>query len=178
MNNMELLVNDLSIHGQFPNIDSFRAAITQLMKMRNLCRRFGLELYCHKNMAHAQVTKSLIMPQAIQSFSQQEKSALMQWLTRKGPYWEDFRKHDSGDYLECNEQVVTDSAIGEAAFRCFHAGNCQLVSMVPSDWEETPLVVWWHENGSGDIDIQVVNHLDIATAILIMRSVFYISRQI
>ncbi len=167
---MELLVNDLSIQGQFPDIESFREAITRLIGMRNLCRRFGLELYCHKNMAHAQVTNALIMPQAIQHLPRPEQSALMQWLTRKGPYWEDYREHGSDDYLECNEQIVTDSAIGEAAFRCFHAGNCQLVSMVPSDWEETPLIVWWRENGSGDIDIQVINHLDIATLDTALKS--------
>jgi hypothetical protein len=100
---MELLVNDLSIHGQFTDIPSFYGAINRLMSMRNLCRKFGLDLYCHKNMAHAQVTNSLIMPQAIKSFSRSEQSALMQWLTKNGPYWEDYREHDANDYLECND---------------------------------------------------------------------------
>lgn len=159
MNNMELLVNDLSIQGQFPDIESFREAITRLMGMRNLCQRFGLDLYCHKNMAHAQVTDALIMPQAIQHFPRPEQSALMQWLTRKGPYWEDFREHGSDDYLECNEQIVTDSAVGEAAFRCFHAGNCQLVSLIPSDWNNSPLTVWWRESDSCDKNVRVINHL-------------------
>jgi len=167
---MELLVNDLSIHGQFPDIESFRAAIAQLMGMRNLCRKFSLELYCNKNMAHAQVTDGLVMPQAIQRFSQPEKSALMQWITKKGPYWEDFREHGADDYLECNEHIVTDSAIGEAAFRCLHSGNCQLVSMVPSNWEVSPLAVYWRESGNGDLDVQVINHLTIDTLAAALRS--------
>lgn len=160
---MELLVNDLSIQGQFPDIESFREAITRLMGMRKLCRRFGLELYCHKNMAHAQVTNTLIMPQVIQHFSRQEQSVLMQWLTRNGPYWEDCREHGSDDYFECNDEIVTDCAIGEAAYRCFRAGNCQLASIVPSDWEESPLTVWWRDHGDEDLDVQVINHLDTET---------------
>jgi len=161
MSDMELLVNDLSIHGQFTDIPSFHTAVTQLMSMRNLCRKFGLELYCHKNMSHAQVTNLLIMPQAIKSFSRSEQSALMQWLTKNGPYWEDCREHDTNDYLECNEQVVTDCAIGEAAFRNFHSGNCHLVSMKPSSWEASLLSVWLRGTEADDLDVQVVNHVDI-----------------
>ncbi len=138
---MELLVNDLSVHGQFGDVASFRTAITRLMSMRNLSKQYGIELYCHRNMAHAQVTKSLIMPQMVGKFSQAERNALMQWLTRYGPYWEDDRQHGQDDYLECNGQIVTDSALGEAAFRCFHAGEAQVVSLIPSDWEGSPLSV-------------------------------------
>ncbi|RLA44683.1 MAG: hypothetical protein DRR42_20210, partial [Gammaproteobacteria bacterium] len=158
---MELLVNDLSIRGQFADVGSFRAAIVRLMVMRNVCRKFRFELFCHQNMAHAQVTGSLIMPQVIRFFSQPERSALMQWLTKYGPYWEDYREHDSDDYLECNEEVVTDSAIGEAAFRCLNAGNCQLVSIIPSDWDVSPLMVWLRGSTRGDLEVAVVNHVDI-----------------
>lgn len=166
---MELLVNDLSIQGQFPDISSFHAAITRLMSMRNQCQKFGLEIFCHRNMSHAQVTETLNMPQAIGKFSRAEQSALMQWLTKYGPYWDDFREHDSDDYLECNKQIVTDCAIGEAAFRCFHSGNCQLVSLVPSNWEDSPLSVWWRGSNRGDLDVQVTNHVDIKNIEAILR---------
>lgn len=168
--NMELLVNDLSIHGQFPDVASFHSAITRLMAMRHLCRKFRMELFCHQNMAHAQVTEELIMPQAIGYFSQPEKSALMQWLTRHGPYWEDDRQHDSDDYLECNEQIVTDSAIGEAAFRCLHSGNSQLVSMTPSDWDVSPLSIQWHRTNHDVQDVRVINHVDIEHLEAALRS--------
>lgn len=170
MNNMELLVNDLSIQGQFTDIESFREAIIRLMGMRNLCRKFGHELYCHKNMANAQVTNAMKMPQAIQHFPRPEQSALMQWLTRNGPYWEDYQEHGSDDYFECNDEIVTDSAVGEAAYRCFHAGMCQLVSMIPSDWEESPLSVWWRDNGDVDKQVGVINHLDAGTIEEVLRN--------
>jgi hypothetical protein len=94
----------------------------------------------------------------------------MQWLTRKGPYWEDYREHGSDDYLECNGNIVTDTAIGEAAFRCFHAGDCQLVSMNPSDWDESPLKVWWRERCGDDLDVEVINHLAIENLEVVLRS--------
>lgn len=156
---MELLVNDLSIHGQFQDIESFVKAIDLLIGMRNLCKKFSFELYCHKNLANAQVINSMTMPKAIQCFEKPKRKAMMLWLS-KGPYWEDNREHLSDDYFECNGKVVTDSAVGEAAYRCFMAVNCQLVSIAPSDWVESPLTVLWRDHGDEDSDVQVINHLD------------------
>ncbi len=118
---MELLVNDLSINGQFPDVPSFKNAIGRVMAMRDLARQFGSELHCHRNLSHAQVTRELGMPQAIQRLEPAERSALTQWLTRHGPFWEDERVHGPDDYLECDDQVVTDTAVGEVAFRVFMA---------------------------------------------------------
>lgn len=129
------------------------------MGMRDLARKFGRELYCHRNLCHAKVTNTLRMPQAIQLLSQDKKSALMQWLTRHGPFWEDDRVHGPDDYLECNAQIVTDTAIGEAAFRCFHGGDHRLVSLVPSSWEFTPLSVWLRLDGGDDLVTKIMNYL-------------------
>lgn len=156
---MELLVNDLSVSGQFPDLPSFRSAVGRVMTMRNLARQFGRELHCHRNFSHAQVTKDLTMPQAIQRLEQAEKSALMQWITRLGPFWDDVRMHGSDDYLECADQVVTDSAVGEASFRCLHGTDYQLVSLTPSSWEHSPLSVWWRCADGDDRNIEVANHI-------------------
>ena len=68
----------------------------------------------------------------------------MQWLARSGPFWEDDRRHDGDDYMECNGEVVTDTAAGEAAYRLHHCIQCGLVSMEPSSWLFSPLAVDWH----------------------------------
>lgn len=156
---MELLVNDLSISGQFTDIFSFREAIVRVMSMREIARQFGRELYCHRNMCHAQVTNTLGMPQAIQLLSQVQKSALMQWITRHGPYWEDDRVHGPDDYLECNDQIVTDTAIGEAAFRCFNGDDHRLVSLIPSSWEHTPVSVCWYLDNDDNRTTAVINYI-------------------
>ncbi len=157
---MELLANDLSIHGQFPDVTTFRIAISRVMAIRQLARRFGRELHCHRNIAHTQVTQTLSMSQAIGAFSVDERRALIQWLTRQGPFWEDTRVHRPDDYLESNEIVVTDSAVGEAAYCCFHGIERHLVSLVPSSWHFSPvLVTWIADFGAGRI-VEVVNHWD------------------
>ena len=143
---MDLLFNDLSIHGQFPDVAAFRGAIGRVMAMRELARRrYGRELQCHRNVAHAPVTRDSLMPQAIQGMSRDKRSALMQWLARSGPFWEDFRRHGGDDWLECKGEPVTDTAAGEAAYRLFHGIECGLVSMDPSSWLCSPLPVEWHE---------------------------------
>ena len=142
---MELLFNDLSIHGQFPDVAAFRGAIGRVMEMRELARRYGRELQCHRNVARAQVTRDLSMPQAIQGLSKNKRRALMQWLARSGPFWEDSRRHGGDDWLECGGEVVTDTAAGEAALRLFHGIECGLVSMDPSSWLFSPLPVEWRE---------------------------------
>ena len=142
---MDLLFNDLSIHGQFPDMAAFRGAIDRVMAMRELTRRYGQELQCHRNVAHAPVTHELSMPQAVQGLSRDKRSAVMQWLARSGPFWEDYRQHGEDDWLQCNGEVVTDTAAGEAAHRLFHDIKCGLVSMDPSSWLFSPLPVEWHE---------------------------------
>lgn len=157
---MELMVNDLSICGQFPDISSFCKAIGTIMDMREIAQRFDREICCHKNISCAQVTSTLNMQQAIRHLNQAQRSALMQWLTRHGPYWEDDRVHGPNDYLECNNDttIVTDTAIGEAAFRCLSDNDTRLVSLVPSSWEDSPISVCWHPDDVHNQTIEIVNY--------------------
>lgn len=165
---MELLFNDLSINGQFPDVLSFRSAISRVMSMREIASQFGRDLHCHRNVAHAQVTPDLTMPQAIQALGRDERQSVMQWLTRRGPFWEDARLHGPDDYLECSGEVVTETAVGEAAFSCLHGTDRRLVSLTPSSWEFSPISVTWRRVGC-DVDVvDVINHLtanDLETAL-------------
>lgn len=155
---MELLVNDLSICGQFSDIASFQSAIGRVMHMRSLAQKFGRELHCHRNMTHVQVSKDLSLSQAIQYFQDAEKKAFMLWLTRLGPFWDDRRAHGADDYLECDGQIVTDTAIGETSFNCLHGTEYQLVSLTPSSWELSPLSVWWRCASGNDQNVEIENH--------------------
>ena len=112
---MELLVNDLSFHGQFLDLASFRTAIARLMATREIVRRFGRALHCHRNIVQAPVTPTMMMPQAVQVLKVDERRALLQWLTQQGPFWEDLRNHGPDEWLEWNGKIVTDTAVGEAA---------------------------------------------------------------
>jgi len=158
---VELLANDLSFHGQFTDLVSFQGAIQQIMEIRQLARRFGRELYCHRNLAQAQVTSTMAIPQAIQALRIDERRALMQWLTQYGPFWEDMRNHGPDDWLECNGNIVTDTAVGEAAWCCLKGIDRGLVSLAPSNWEFSPVSVDWISDAISTKTVDVVNHWNL-----------------
>ena len=74
----------------------------------------------------------------------------MGWLTHGGPFWDDLPRHGPDDYLECRGEVVTSSAVGEAAYRKLHAAECALVSVTPSDWNFSPVAVTWQREDVAD----------------------------
>jgi len=73
----------------------------------------------------------------------------MSWFTRGGPFWDDLRRHGGDDWLECKGEIVTDTAVGEAAYRTFHGVATGLLSLLPSDWSYAPVKVAWHRDDQG-----------------------------
>ena len=143
---MELLANELSLHKQFHDIGTFRAAFSRIMVMRTIARRYRLELHCQRDLLNRNPIPGVTLQMAIKGFPREERRAALVWLTRMGPFWEDIRRHTGDDYLECRDDIVTDTAIGEAAFRKLHGVECNLVSFSPSEWEFAPVkVTWRHE---------------------------------
>lgn len=146
---MDLLVNDLSIHGQFRERTSFREALKRLIAMRYLAQRFGREVYCHRTLLTANPITNMTMKQALAQLTSNERRAVLGWLMHHGPFWDDLRQHPGNEYLECGGVVVTDSAVGEAAFRKLHGVECGLVSLTPSNWDYSPIEVIWRREAEG-----------------------------
>ena len=146
---MELILNDCSIHGQFTSLGAFRDAIGHVMTIRETARRFRRDLQCHRNVANAQVTPDLNMREAApRALDRNKLRAFMGWLDRQGPFWDDVRQHSADDdLLECRGEMVTDTAVGEAAYCLIHGIDRGLVSLMPSSWLVSPLSVNWHDNG-------------------------------
>ena len=161
---MKLLANDLSVHGQFHDIQSFRGAFARLMSMREVARRFGREVHCDRRLLTVEVMPDVPMSRALQHLTVNERRSVMQWLTSSGSFWEGFRQHGADDYLECRCDVVTDSAVGEAAYRTLQAVECGLVSFTPSDWTFSPIEVTWRREAErlNDRNTAVENWWDAA----------------
>ena len=157
---MSLLTNDLSFHGQFQNTADFSAAIAQLMTIREIARRFGQELHCHRGLASALVMPNMTMPQAILGLTQSQQRSLRSWFAKTGPFWEDTRLHSPDDYLELNGTVVTDSAIGEAAWCRANGIDRELVSVNPSNWLFSPMTVEYQNGCHIQKTVDVTNHWD------------------
>ena len=155
---MELLTNDLSIHGQFYDVSTFDTALNRVMDIRKTAQRYGRELYCHRNFANVQVNPQMRLPQAIQNLARDKQRSVMQWITRRGPFWEDERLHGEDDWLEWKGNVVTDTAVGEAAYRCLNSTETSLVSLIPSSWDFSPAVVKWRKSDEEAQTVEVVNY--------------------
>ena len=138
---MELLLNDLSIQEQFYDSADFRDALGRIFGMQRIARQFGRELHCHRNTVNRRINPSASVFEAVQTFTQDEKRSLLSWLTRYGPFWEDVPLHGPDNWLECDNEIVTDTALGEAAY-CSTVGiDRRLVGLTPSTWERTPIAV-------------------------------------
>jgi hypothetical protein len=152
-------MNELSFHGQFRSTSDFYSSVEALVEIRQAIRRAGKELFCHRDLAHAQVTAKLVMAQAIQGMSRAKQQAWIQWLTRVGPYWVDERRHGDDDWLESDDgTIVTDCAIGEAAFCLLHGLLRETVSVAPSRWLYDPIAVIWRKSDDSKAAVNVPNH--------------------
>ena len=138
---MELLLNDLSIHGQFPDVTAFRTAIYRVMSLRQIAGSFGRELHSHRNIVNSYITPTTSLHDALQTLPQSEKRSLLQWLTRLGPFWEDIAEHGSDHWMDCGDEIVTETAVGEAAYCQFIGVSRGLVSFAPSRWDYSPITV-------------------------------------
>ena len=165
---VEFLINDLSLHGQFDGVESFRDALKRVMEIRRLVLRTGHTLHCHRSFAHVAVTPALTMPQAIQALTIDERRAVLSWLTQQGPFWEDVRNHLPDDWFEWNGRIVTDTAVGEAAWCCRNGIERRLISMSPSNWLFSPVQVDHVSDDGARTQIDVWNHwtqVDIETVL-------------
>lgn len=138
--------------------------------MRQIIKKFGHELCCHRNVVNAQVMKEISMYQVVQKLSKEEIRGLMPWLTKQGPFWEDFREHCSNDYMECNKEVITDTVLGEAAYCRFQGIDRPLLSLSPSSWELTPIPVIWSLDDNEKRNIDVDNYWTIEQLELVLQN--------
>ena len=158
---LDFLFNDLSIHGQFCDISSFQNAFVRLMEISRVAERFNHDFYFNRLIVNAKPIPDVTMRQAIGRFSKNEQRVAMSRLTRGGPFWDDLRRHGGDDWMESkNGEIVTDFAVGEAAFRTLHGVRTNLISVRPSDWDYSPVHVIWVREGLRDRNVDVKNWRD------------------
>ena len=193
---MDLLLNDLSIEGQFPTRAEFQESIRRILAIRRIVEMSdsapGLvrRIYCHRNIVnrHIDADASITVYDAVLKMPRDEKVSLLAWFGKNGPYLEDALEEDAleedaleEDALEprpgrpgperpllaVDDEVVTDTAVGEAAY-CSNQGlDRRLVSFAPSQWERSPVTVTMLLD-DGDTNIPVENYwtqADLETAL-------------
>lgn len=156
---VKIYLNELSFHGQFPDVNAFKDAIGEMMKIRQTAIKFGKEIHCFRKLTDAQVTHSMSFVQILNFLKKDEQRALMAWFDRHGQFGEEGQHHSSDDYLAHHDELVTDSALGEAAYCLLKGVDRRVASLCPSNFEPSSLAVNFHLN-SGEIEsASVINYV-------------------
>ena len=142
---MDFWVNELSFRERFRSSGAFRESLRDLMLIRNALKDREVPLYCHHSLLAGEEGRGMVG-----HLRREEKGALFSWLSAARRDWSDMRRHGDDDYFELGDggEVITDTALAEAAWRCLSGMDCSVVSNSQSqEWMRTPIHVNFHENG-------------------------------
>ncbi len=95
----------------------------------------------------------------------QQLSAVLSWLSKDGPFWDDERAHSADSWLQRDAHtLVTDTAVGEAAWKTHQGEMAELVSFKPSSWAYSPVRVTCHQELELALwHCDIPNHLELDT---------------
>lgn len=142
---MDFLVNDLSLHGQYASSEAFLEALDVILGCRAAIQRNRHALRCHRELSQARATGGDSFRDIVRRHPDLNKRrAILSWLDKDGPFWDDDPVHGAQDSFEYGGQSVTSHALGEAAALSALGPSCALVSFSPSpSYNHTPLPVDW-----------------------------------
>lgn len=156
---MDLFVNERSLHGQFRSSDQFVDALKEIIGCRGIAERYRSPFYCLRIIAQHEALPGVSFKDAVRQTSNRTLiSIVMSWLDKHGPFWEDVRRHGSDEWFEHEGEIVTDSSLGEAAFRLADSQSATAISFRESRYCKSPLQIMWQRlnNTSTDLELQNV----------------------
>ena len=154
---MDLILNELSIHGQFEHVGSFRDALTRVMRLRSLARDYDRDVYVRTIDVMQRINTMHTVFEAIQKFTPDEKRTFLGWMSRQGPFWDNSFEIPSESQFEHQGTNVTESALAAAAYSIEVGVDRRLVSLHPSNWEVSPITVT-RSSDSGSSEVSVFNY--------------------
>jgi hypothetical protein len=152
---MEFVINELSIHGQFPSALDAQQTLKKLLAWRDRITREGLVLRSTRMLLDRPFTPTDAVRDVIKSCRDHTlRLRILNWLAKDGPYWDQEPLHGHDDHVECADEVITGSGIAEAAFAVARGHEREVLSVAPSSWERSPLFIDWIRS---DTDRQTVS---------------------
>ena len=117
---MQWHINDLSLSGQFPDSEAFRAALVPILQLRAKRTDLKSRIFCSRMLVTRPVTTSaLYVQQAVLAIRDPNYTrSVLAWMSSAGPFCDENHAPNSEDdvfYFE-NEDV-TEQGLGEAARR-------------------------------------------------------------
>jgi hypothetical protein len=155
---MDLFVNELSLHAQFGTPVELVPAIKTILGCRHLAEQHAHQLYCPRRIGQQMVTPELTFQQAVlQSRDQDLIRIVTRWIDKHGPFADDVRIHPPGEWFEHANEIVTDSTLGEVAYRIIQKLAVATISFQPSTFMHSPLTVDWKRGDDLSEIVEVVN---------------------
>ncbi len=117
---MDIIINELSLIGQFQKKDDFVANITKLLPIFNIIDKQGFGLLKEHAFFDSKITDIETLSSILKSKNsniRKIKSLLLK-LARNPPYWNDSRRHNcDSDTYSFNGNNICDTSLAEASQR-------------------------------------------------------------
>lgn len=135
-------INDLSLREQYSSADAFLEDLRQLMRLRQTMPILGKEMYCSRRLHACLVSPGTNFRQAVQAVNDRDLvNQVLEWINKRGPFWDDVRQPNADDYFECHGQDVTEQGLGEVSRRQIVGRSAKSFSFLGSGFDYSPLEV-------------------------------------
>jgi hypothetical protein len=156
---MPFFANELSLHGQYPDLAAFSGALRTFMSCRHalgdravyVAARFGECEVCHK----------MPLREAVQRLGDRNLLRAVLSLAQRGPFIEQEALYTANDRFLCDGDLVNGTTLAEAACRRIldPDDDVATLSFRPSQWTRHPLIVRT-TTPHGDEPIEIANFWD------------------
>lgn len=121
-------VNDRALAG-FASHEDLRAALMTVIEARRAAPNLSRALYCSKQTSLLLGTSGETLIAATQSFPRPDRSAILQWLGRMGPFIEEEREPTDDDLFYFGNLDVTDEGLGQAGRQRQAGHDAHMISL-------------------------------------------------
>lgn len=152
--------NENSLHGQFQTATDFSQSMGVVFNMKRELASESLSLQVSYNFRQRPVIRAQKFDEIRKALPRDQRTSILAWISKEGPFREDNQTHKPTEYYECQETLVTETGLAEAAQLIHDEADCEgVVSLNPSDWTTTPLKVSLKESGD-DFSEEVPNFVE------------------
>ena len=132
---MDIFVNELSLHGQFNSVAEFVPTIKTMLSCKQLVEQYAYRVYCLRSIAQRPTTTNLTFRQTVMQMQTKERDivrVIASWIDKHGPFLDDNWIRDPNIWFEFEKDIVTDTTLGEVAFRIQNNLESAIISFQPS----------------------------------------------
>ena len=140
---MEILINELSLSGQFISVEDFiNKSLTKFVKIYILLDRQNIYPLKNYNFYNSNITQNLTFSfllklKDVNSFSSEiRKFKIIADKCIAEPYWENDLKQDPNEVFKWKDEVVSNTSLAEAYVR-----DASLISFIPSPFDSNSIEI-------------------------------------